>query len=282
MGSETGTKRRDISLCNVMGGGADIVFLPWCGIVFVGRDDFDIRGLVAIAVLSVYLAVLLAHNLERVLRGLDGERESNLAESILLCLVLVCMFGDGKGDPLVGYITLEDRIGFTMILIYIFYYSLRGALSNIISATASVNKSPVNPIIGGLMLASMRVHMTLDNAYTVAGAWMLGTRLLNKISSAIKDKNPVVLYLDLVLDSLLLSSLVFFGVLQYYNGGPFLSWLYVLQGVLAGLLAVSRLCLYGLKKQRLTFCFCFSEHGNEYVGTGFRYCRLLKHPPLHY
>ena len=215
------------------------------GVIFVGTDTLGLPSLVAIAVISVYLAVLLAHNLEIVLRGDKNVSSSELVEIVLLVLICIVTYGDGKGDPLVGYVTLEDRVGFVMILSYTAYYGLRGLVVFILGTvfptlrpSLPTNMSPVNPIIAGLMLASMRIHVTLDNAYTVAGAWMLGTRLLNKISTcsfAPSDQGHWGFFvIDLMLDSLILSALVFFGVIQYYNVGPLLTWLYVLQGTLAG------------------------------------------------
>lgn len=246
--------RMDVSACNVLSGGADIVYLPWDQVVYVGRDNLGVVGLIALGVISVYLAILLAHNLEYVLKSNDRRVRIEIVEIVLLALAFIVMYGDGKGDPLACYITTEDRIAFIFILFYTAYYIVRGVIGvavdrgYIVQSTPNIigmdmlglvdmpiNRSPVNPVVAGLVMVSMRVHQSLDNSYTVAGAWMVCTRLLNKISTQSQSAPGKGFWsfflIDVVLDSLLLSVLVFVGVLPYYARDPMITSMFVMQGV---------------------------------------------------
>jgi hypothetical protein len=53
-----------LSLCDVLGGGSDYLFLPYDKTLYVLMQPTSILVLIAISVLTVYMTIILAHNLE--------------------------------------------------------------------------------------------------------------------------------------------------------------------------------------------------------------------------
>jgi hypothetical protein len=58
------TNYKDISLCDILGTGSDYLFLPYEETLFVRMQPTSMLVLVVISVLTVYMTVILAHNLE--------------------------------------------------------------------------------------------------------------------------------------------------------------------------------------------------------------------------
>lgn len=89
-----GRGRQDVSLCNVISGGLDVVYLPAAGVVVVGRVGMSLWVMVGLAVLAVWMAVILAHNLEYVLKGTQVAGSLSTTELTLVLVVLLCAFGE--------------------------------------------------------------------------------------------------------------------------------------------------------------------------------------------
>jgi hypothetical protein len=129
----------------------------------------------------------------------------------------------------------------------------------------------VNPVLAVLTLVSMRIHCTMDNTYTVVTTFLVATRLLNKLSTAcgvvgrrpercqgprvpVGDvcdilggvvgrrperrqgaRVPVGAVCDILVDSVLVSVLIYTGVIPYHCREPVVVTLYVLQGLYAAM-----------------------------------------------
>jgi hypothetical protein len=58
------TNYKDISLCDILGTGSDYLFLPYEDTLYVLTHPTSMPILIVISVLTVYMTVILAHNLE--------------------------------------------------------------------------------------------------------------------------------------------------------------------------------------------------------------------------
>ena len=58
------TNKKDISLCDILGIGSDFLFLPYEDALYVRMQPTSMPVLIIISVLTVYMTVVLAHNLE--------------------------------------------------------------------------------------------------------------------------------------------------------------------------------------------------------------------------
>ena len=58
------TPQHDISLCNVMGMGADYLFVPFRSRLYMIGDSLGIPALVVLSILIVTMMVILGHNLQ--------------------------------------------------------------------------------------------------------------------------------------------------------------------------------------------------------------------------
>ena len=54
----------DVSLCNIMGMGADYLFVPFANQLYVMGDPVGIPAVIAIGVLVIFLMVIMGHNLQ--------------------------------------------------------------------------------------------------------------------------------------------------------------------------------------------------------------------------
>lgn len=86
----------------------------------------------------------------------------------------------GWGNALDGFITMEDRYAYVVLNVYVGYYVMRTAVLQWLTAGGQ-QYSPVNPVVAGLALVSMRVYRGLGNPYSVGAAWLMAVRLLNKV-----------------------------------------------------------------------------------------------------
>lgn len=133
----------------------------------------------------------------------------------------------------------QDHVCFAVLVAYVLYYACRGVAGSLAAYSVDLraNPSPVNPVVASLVLVSMRVHHSIDNSYTAAGAWMVGARLLNKLTTLAPGGLTPLLLLDLALDSLLLSLLAYTGVAPYCSMDPTYTALASVQGAALALAA---------------------------------------------
>lgn len=229
-------ERHDVSLCNIVGGGGDFVFVPGQEVLYSRDAPVGFPVHVAIAILIVYLTICLTHNIEVTLNTRKDAIDIRLTEIPILALTLVCMFADGSTDVMDPFITSEDRVSNVILVGYIFYYTCRAIYQYAPgSRHHHVTPSPVNPLLASLAFAAMRIHMTLDNAYTVVAAQGIAVRLLNKVFQQHPHAGLGSL-MDIMMDAALVSALTFTGVVPQNSGEPVITLLYVMQG--AGLAVI--------------------------------------------
>jgi hypothetical protein len=78
------------------------------------------------------------------------------------------------------FVTIEDRLCFFVLIVYIIYYMMRIA-AKMIHKSRIEKECPVNPILATLALVSMRLYFTIDNPYVVCITFMLLVRSIHKI-----------------------------------------------------------------------------------------------------
>lgn len=238
-----GPSSEDMSLCNVIGGGADVVFVPGHQKIYVAQSKITFYPLMIIGLLTVFLSIVLAHNMEYLLGTEFHKPNTILTEIAILLLAIVVIAADNQGDPLGLFISMEDRFAFIMLLVYTLYYLIR----SLQEYWCHEMHSPVNQILAILALAAMRVHSTLDNIYTVVSAFMIATRLINKIfmmsfqsfqggitvnidPKGKTNNRSVFGAIDILVDSLILAILLYVGVVPHNQVEPIIVSMYILQG----------------------------------------------------
>lgn len=259
----TAPARYDVSLCNIIGGGGDIVFLPGAEMVYSRNSPVGFQVYVVIAVLTVYLSVILAHNLEVTLGTQSTVNSVWLTQIAIVALVLTLLFAEGSTDVLGSFVSVEvgpspvrtpalsqcppeltpacraqDTLAFMFIVLYTAYYSSRAVCCSWTDRGVQPGRvnpanpaNPVNPILAVLALAAMRVHMTMDNTYSVVISILVVARLINKISCAHCIASWAAV--DTLMDATLVSVMIYTGVVPQNGGDPILVALYTLQGAAA-------------------------------------------------
>lgn len=144
----------DVSLCNVVGSGGDFVFLPHKKILYAAFRPISFQIFTAISILTVFMVIILSRNLEISLGSLEEEEKNKTrptswpAIACMAALLLLCFFATGTWDVLSPFITMEDRFAFITTSVFVVYYILR------IFAVSVIH--PINPVLGTLVLVSMR------------------------------------------------------------------------------------------------------------------------------
>lgn len=229
-----GGRRSDISICNVVGVGNDYVYVPKLETLFVLADPISFQALIIISVLVVVTVLVLSHNLQY---SLDGSREPGGFWLSILCMLLLLAastFPTLNADVLAPYISLEDRLGFQALVVYILYYTTRAVSDRLVNAWWSSQPqhgsaySPVNPMLATLCVVTLRLHGTLDNTYTTVLCFLITARLLYKLHTL---RNDTFASIDAVLDTCLITLLVFIGVVPQHSHNPTVVTLYIVQGV---------------------------------------------------
>jgi hypothetical protein len=229
----------DVSLCNVVGAGGDFVFMPHRGVVYAMMKPIPFQMFASINILTILMVVTLARNLEVSLGESSESASMWLTMCMMVALLFLVLFANGSGDALAPYITLEDRFAFVVVVAYVCYYVLRMAIDLAVAYIRSYrtgkpldlgNPSPINPVIGTLILVAMRLHSTLDNPYSTVGAFLLSTRLLHKLSDA---EGMLRMSMDVLIDASLLSIVVYAGVVPQNDRNPTIAGLFLLQGLFA-------------------------------------------------
>jgi hypothetical protein len=59
-----GKFKSDVSLCNVVGGGMDYVFIPSLNRIYISHTSISFEVFLIIAVLTIHISIVLAHNME--------------------------------------------------------------------------------------------------------------------------------------------------------------------------------------------------------------------------
>lgn len=239
-------KRRDVSLCDVLSGGGDFVYLPVEDTLFFRATPIPFQVFAFISILTVYLAVILAHNME-VMLGSKKERSSILiTELVVVVQIVLLLFASGvprsnSWDLFSGvldvFVTTEDRYVSVYLIVYSAYYVVQSLCVAYVAKNNAVKigaQTPVNPIITTLTMVAMRVHYTLDNTYTVVATVLIATRLLNKIAQLGRTDTQypakrLSMTVDILADSVLVALLIYAGVVPHHGREPIITGLYMVQ-----------------------------------------------------
>jgi hypothetical protein len=134
-GRVVSTDAKDISLCDILGTGSDYLFLPYEQTLYVLMKPTPIVILMAISILTVYMTVILAHNLEdTVQESKDVHSESNTLQrrqigitSLLsmITLIFLSLFSNGRADIWERLVTIEDECALSVLILYILYHVIR-------------------------------------------------------------------------------------------------------------------------------------------------------------
>ena len=267
-------KRWDVSICNILGMGSDFVYMPYTSELFVLQDPISFQMFAVISALTIFLTIVLAHNLEFALGSTATNSSTTISLVGIYALLFCSTFATGDQNILLPYVTLEDRLSFVCLFGYILYYTLR-ILANTLIGDQTMG-SPVNPILATLVLVALRFFTTLDNPYTIILTFLVTARLLHKLtkyttSGVCKetehrivhnsftlycrnfcrerifffvlwdegscDSPPVQRHLwrgvDIIADGVLVSIMVYVGVVPQHNNDPAIIALYLLQGLYA-------------------------------------------------
>lgn len=115
----------DITICNVLGGGGDFVYVPDEQRLYALGDPISFQMFAAISVLTILMAIILAHNLEYSL-GTTKYKPTAAGSLFGMISLLMCVtFATGKSNFLLPYVTVEDRLAFVTLFAYVGYYSIR-------------------------------------------------------------------------------------------------------------------------------------------------------------
>jgi hypothetical protein len=285
----------DVSSCNLLGAGVDLLFIPYRGELYALSKPIPLQMVLALSILTMIVAIVLAHNLEF---ALGTSRSPTRAATTLVAttaLLLSSLFASGQPwDILQPYVTLEDRLACIAVVSYVAYYtarvsvdatahhyaclllaakqrgqneeeavrSTRGAKPPNASPTDpplvghawAAPVSPVNPVLGSMSMASMRLFSTMDNPYTVGILFLLSTRLLHKLAMRSASSRGSTRFrggleaADIVADSALASVLAYAGLVPQYRSDPIVVSLVVMQGAYAAL-TLSRV-MAGMSSER--------------------------------
>jgi hypothetical protein len=223
--------RMDISLCNIIDGNMDIVYIPSTNRIYITTTTIPTAVVVLMSLLVLYIAAIMCHNIEELL-ATPTKRLANtlyMDNVAVVSLLLLTMFCTGDSNIFQTFITLEDRLVFLLLIIYSFYYMIRSTYNTI---TTGITSNPVNSLLAVLTVVSMRIHMTLDNPYTVITTFLFCLRLINKVLSLqLSTKHyQATNTMDLIADSFVASTLIFLGVMPQFSQDPCAMSLSVLQG----------------------------------------------------
>lgn len=254
----------DVSLCNVLGAGGDYVYFPYREELYVLSKPISFQVLVLISGMTVLMTIVLAHNLEHTI-GSKQDVNPSLSIIGMTILLLTVSFATGSPNVLESYVTLEDRLAFVVLFCYVSYYILQGMMTTIMN---TARWSPVNPIMATLGIVVMRIYGTLDNPYCIVLGFLICCRFMHRMGVATRDvylpgKQPVMdssskkidslplqtnreprLYyferimrtlclVDMIADSVVVSTIVYVGVVPQHSNDPGISALYILQGLFA-------------------------------------------------
>lgn len=241
-------KRRDVSLCDVLSGGGDFIYIPTTDTIFFKSAPIPFQMFAVISFTTVYLAVILGHNMEVALGTNKTPSNVLVTEMVIVVQIILLLFASGGpiSDIMTVFVTAEDRFVFTYLITYSAYYVLRSLYAVYTAQTAMI--TPVNPVIATLTMVSMRIHYTLDNPYTTLAALLIATRFINKVAlftraadarsgaAAVRLQwSELIGALDMLADAALVSLLIYAGVIPHHGREPIVTGLYMVQGTFVAL-----------------------------------------------
>jgi uncharacterized membrane protein len=191
---------------------------------------------VAISVLTIYLTVLLAHNLEKVMQVKDVhntvEYEGLGRYTVIVMISLMCLslFANGQINIWDPFVTMEDDCALSVTVLYVIYHMLC-AVNTLMLSTSKVKHTQgnsVNSIVGLLALVALCYYKTMDNPYTIIITLIMSSRLVYKVNSAQLDHTVYID--DIIGDSVMVSILIYTGIIPQFNYDATIVGIYTFQG----------------------------------------------------
>jgi hypothetical protein len=215
----------------VLGTGNDYLFVPTDERLYVLMQPTSVIVLIAISILTVYMTVILAHNLETTVRAVDtSPHVSGINVPICMTALLVLsLFSDGHWNTFDRFVTMEDECALVVLVIYNVYHVSQMVL-RIALDQSSTQKNTINSILGTMALVSLCYYHTMDNPYSIIITIIMASRLVYKLNSSLQEEH-VVYADDVVGDSVMISILAYTGIIPQFNYDPVVLGLYGFQGV---------------------------------------------------
>lgn len=212
----------DLSLCNVIGGGTEFVYVPSRNVLYASTNPIPVLPMIVASVLAILLMMIIGYNLQSILSSGSSSSSSSsqqqktqtttlwnstshqLTLASMVALVLTSWLSNSSPSstsPLSCFVTREDRIAFILTTVYVGYYVLRitwnltvepwlMARSSILlsdpdgaaAAAAAAPPRPVNAVLACLSVAVQRIYVSVDNPYTLVLAFLMLAWTFHKIS----------------------------------------------------------------------------------------------------
>jgi hypothetical protein len=201
-------QQHDISLCNVIGLGADYIYVPYNNRLYVLTNPIDNALLVLMSIFVVYLMIVMGHNLQVVLNVNKNkkqppqlapktdakddnakkikkmkQRRQGQARWAVVCmgsLLFITCFATGSSNILGAFVTLQDQIVFIASLVHIAYYCIRVEANVYLGDGRRAN--PVNPMLAAIAATVQRVYASSENPYSQTIFFIMLTWVLHKAS----------------------------------------------------------------------------------------------------
>jgi len=246
-GRITSDDSRDISLCDITSGKVDIVFFPWKHKMYISSFQIPVLTIVIVSIVTIYVATILAKNVDRLIntstrpleQGLmkssglpmvassGGEEDGSLLSPIAIFVALMfTIFPDTQSSPLHMFVTSTDRFAFLALIIYYILYNIIHFFSQ------KAQYSPIAPMICILTLFSMRAFGTLDNPYISTLTAIFVARFVTKLYDNCLFFEVISQHL---IDSAILCVFLFIGILPQFDFMSENVLIYVIQCVVVGM-----------------------------------------------
>jgi hypothetical protein len=171
----------------VLGTGNDYLFVPTDEQLYVFMQPTSVIVLMVISILTVYMTVILAHNLESTVRAVDTNSHANgiTVPVAMTALIALSLFSDGHWNTFNRFVTMEDECALSVLVIYNVYHVSQMSL-RIVLHESHAQKNTINSILGTLALVSLCYYHTMDNPYSIIITIIMAARLLYKLNSSLQ------------------------------------------------------------------------------------------------
>lgn len=245
--SSESQQQLDISLCNIIIGGADYLYVPSTNRLYVLFDPLNNVSLFLVSLLVVYLMITMGHNLQVVL-GVVAQGDSRgsggwwTVASMILLLLLSCFFCTSSNSAANAFVTLEDRIAFFGLVAHVVYYCVRISLDLWLGDGRRANA--VNPMLACIWIAVQKVYGSAENPYSAVLFFVMLTWALHKmsvlchklLSGIAKGSVAWIRGFDVMVDSAVLCILVYSGCMGQMQMESSNAAISLLQGILAAMM----------------------------------------------
>ena len=228
-------KLMDISLCNVIGLNGDYLYVPSLNKLYVLMEPLGMPAMVFIGLLVVYLMVVMGNNLQNALSLVpQGPGPGQWAVLCMLLLLMLSYLSTTSSNGLSAhiYVTKQDLTAAIALFGYVVYYCLR--IEYRVWKGDGVRANPVNPMLGSITAAVLRVYGSMENPYSAILFVLMLTWLFHKISMACSHLDPWRT-VDVLVDAVLLSVLLACGAVSYEDVQGTAAACTLLQGLFAAM-----------------------------------------------